>query len=86
MPLFYYNLDKWPIAGTGAAAQRLAGQVAGAYIAFARTGAPTVPGVCASPAFEPSAGATVVLDTETRVENAPDRELLALIAVSAASP
>jgi para-nitrobenzyl esterase len=79
MPLFYYNLDKWPIAGTGATAQRLAGQMAGSYIAFATTGVPTVPGIGSWPAYEPENRATMVFDAETRVENAPDQNLLSLI-------
>jgi para-nitrobenzyl esterase len=79
MPLFYYNLDKWPIVGTGPVARRLAEQMAGSYIAFAKTGVPTVPGIGAWPAYDPTRRATMVFDDVTRVENAPDSELLALI-------
>jgi para-nitrobenzyl esterase len=78
MPLFYHNLDRWPIAGTGAAAQALAGRMAGSYIAFARTGKPTVPGLGDWPAYTAATRATMIFDTHTRVENAPDQRLLAL--------
>lgn len=86
MPLFYYNLDKWPIAGTGAAAQALAGRMAGAYIAFARTGEPTVPGLGDWPAYTAAGRATLIFDTNTRVENAPDQSLLALVEQYAVPP
>ena len=78
MPLFYHNLDRWPIAGTGPAAQALAGQMAGAYIAFAKTGVPTVPGIGDWPAYTPARRATMVFDARTRVEDGPDRALLDL--------
>jgi para-nitrobenzyl esterase len=78
MPLFYHNLDKWPIAGTSDAAQALASRMAGAYISFATTGTPTVPGLGEWPAYTPARRATMVFDTDTRVENAPDQSLLAL--------
>jgi para-nitrobenzyl esterase len=78
MPLFYHNLDKWPIAGTSAAAQALASRMAGAYISFAKTGIPTVPGPGEWPAYTPARRATMVFDTDTRVEDAPDQRLLAL--------
>jgi para-nitrobenzyl esterase len=80
MPLFYHNLDRWPIAGTSPAAEALAAKMAGAYIAFATTGRPTIPGFGEWPAYNAATHATVMFDTNTRVENAPDRELLALVA------
>ena len=79
MPLFYHNLDRWPIAGTGEEAQALADRMAGAYIAFAQTGTPSVPGVGEWPAYTAADRATMIFDTNTRVENAPDRELLELV-------
>jgi len=58
MPLFYHNLDRWPIAGTSEEARALADRTAGAYIAFAQTGTPTVPGVGEWPAYTPADRAT----------------------------
>ena len=86
MPLFYHNLDKWPIAGTGADAQALAGRMAGAYISFAKTGVPTVPGLGEWPAYTPERRSTVVFDADTYVEDAPDRALLELSERHAVSP
>jgi para-nitrobenzyl esterase len=86
MPLFYYNLDKWPIAGTSAAAYTLAGQMAGSYIAFARTGKPTVPGFGDWPAYNATGRATMIFDANTRVENAPDQRLLDLVEQYAVAP
>ncbi|NJD11015.1 MAG: hypothetical protein FIB01_11470 [Gemmatimonadetes bacterium] len=86
MPLFYHNLDAWPIAGNSPAVQALADRMAGTYIAFAQTGKPTVPGIGEWPAYEPTKRATMVFDTNTRVENAPDQELLALVEQYALPP
>jgi len=86
MPLFYHNLDAWPIAGTGPDAQRLADRMAGAYIAFAKTGTPTVPGIGDWPAYTPDARATMIFDVSTRTENAPHQELLELSAAHAVTP
>jgi para-nitrobenzyl esterase len=86
MPLFYHNLDAWPIAGTSAAAQALADRMAGAYIAFAKTGKPTVPGVGEWPAYAARTRSTMVFDVNTRVEQAPHGELLELLAQNAVTP
>ena len=86
MPLFYHNLDRWPIAGTGAVAQALADRMAGAYIAFAKTGVPTIPGIGAWPAYDAARQATMIFDANTRVEHAPHRELLQLVEQHAVAP
>ncbi len=63
--------------GTGPDAERLSGQVMDAWIAFARTGDPSHPGLPGGrwPAYEPSRRATLQLGRETIGEDAPqDRE------------
>jgi para-nitrobenzyl esterase len=60
--------------------------MAGSYIAFAKTGVPTVPGIGAWPAYGPANQATMIFDTETRVENGPDKDLLALMEREAVAP
>ena len=79
MPFFYHNLDAWPIAGTGPAAQALADRMAGTYLAFAKTGTPTVPGIGEWPAYTADRRATMVFDASSSVENAPHQDLLELV-------
>jgi para-nitrobenzyl esterase len=86
MPLFYHNLDGWPIAGTGPDAVALADRMAGAYIAFAKTGKPTIPGIGEWPAFTADTRATMIFDVNTRVENGPHQELVELVAEYAVQP
>ena len=49
----------------------LARRIQGAWIAFARTGDPSHPGLGAWPAYNPSQRATLILDEPPRVEEAP---------------
>jgi para-nitrobenzyl esterase len=58
-------------AGSGAAAEELSEKMMDAWVAFARTGNPSGGGLGEWPAYEPSRRATMILDQETRVEDAP---------------
>ena len=59
--------------------QPLADKVSGAWLAFARTGNPSHPGIPKWPAYTASDRATMHMDNEWRVVNDPDRaERLAL--------
>jgi para-nitrobenzyl esterase len=65
-------------AGTGAAAQRLSGQVMGAFAALARTGRPVAKGLAPWTPYTLPARATMVFDANSRVVNDPrkwEREL-----------
>jgi para-nitrobenzyl esterase len=86
MPFFYHNLDAWPIGGNSPEAQALADKMAGAYIAFAKTGNPTVPGVGDWPAYTAETRATMIFDVNTRAENSPHNDLLALVEKYAIEP
>jgi para-nitrobenzyl esterase len=86
MPLFYHNLDAWPIAGNGPDAQALAAKMAGAYVEFAKTGKPAVPGVGEWPAYTADTRATMIFDVNTRAENAPHKDLLDLVTKYAVEP
>ena len=62
------------LTGDGPEARRLADQLGGAWVAFARTGNPNNPALPGWPAYDTEARATMVFDTNTRVENDPLRE------------
>jgi para-nitrobenzyl esterase len=79
VPLFFHHVNAWPITGTGPEAVAMADKLASAYISFARTGKPSVPGIAEWPAYAPDARSTMILDIHCRVENEPLKELLALV-------
>ena len=60
--------------GDGPEARRLAGRMADAFIAFARTGDPNCASVPAWPRFDLDRRATMLFDTDTRVVADPRRE------------
>jgi len=67
------------MVGTGPELQPLADKVSGAWLAFARTGNPSHPGIPKWPAYNASDRSTMHMDNEWRVVNDPDRaERLAL--------
>ena len=67
------------MVGTGPELQPLADKVSGAWLAFARTGNPSHPGIPNWPAYSASDRSTMHMDNEWRVVNDPDRaERLAL--------
>ena len=67
------------MVGTGPELQPLADKVSGAWLAFARTGNPSHPGIPKWPAYTASDRPTMHMDNEWRVVNDPDRaERLAL--------
>jgi para-nitrobenzyl esterase len=60
-----------PFAGKGPAAEALALRIQDAWLAFARSGDPSHPGIGDWPAYDTTRRATMVLDRECRVELAP---------------
>jgi para-nitrobenzyl esterase len=62
------------LTGGGPAAMALADRVSDAWIAFARTGDPNTPKLPRWPVFNADTRPTMVIDTESRVENDPLRE------------
>jgi para-nitrobenzyl esterase len=79
VPLFFRNVNAWPITGTGPEAAAMADKLASAYISFAKTGKPSVPGVSDWLAYTLDSRSTMILDIDSRVENEPHKELLALV-------
>jgi para-nitrobenzyl esterase len=73
LPFVFGRLDLPGIeafAGEGPGAERLAGTVMDAWLAFARSGDPSTPGL-PWPAFDPAHRRTMVLDAVCRVEERP---------------
>jgi para-nitrobenzyl esterase len=62
------------LTGGGAEASALADRVSDAWIAFARTGDPNTPKLPRWPAFDAANRQTMVINTQSRVENDPIRE------------
>jgi para-nitrobenzyl esterase len=75
IPFVFENLDEAKERiGTGGALQSLAEKVSGAWVAFARTGNPSHPGVPPWPAYTLRDRATMILDDECKVVNDPGKE------------
>lgn len=75
LPFVFANTDRCAaMTGGGAGARALAGRIADAWIAFARTGKPGHAGLPAWPAFTPAVGQTMIFDTTCAVRNDPDRD------------
>jgi len=75
LPFVFANTDRCAaMTGGGADARTLAGKIADAWIAFARTGKPGHAGLPLWPAFSPASGQTMVFDSTSVVKNNPDRE------------
>jgi para-nitrobenzyl esterase len=69
-----FHIVRSNMVGSGRAEGRLmADRLAGAWVAFAKTGDPNSPAIPHWPAYEPGARATMIFDTHTRVENDPRR-------------
>jgi para-nitrobenzyl esterase len=71
-----------PIAGNTPEARRMAEAVGSTIAAFAKTGDPNCDKVPNWPAYDRAARATMIFDTECRVENDPGKELRLLWAES----
>jgi para-nitrobenzyl esterase len=76
VPLTFHNLSQ-PITGKGSEMQALADHMAGAWVAFAKTGNPNHSGMPEWPAYSEGKRETMLFDQRTRVENDPWHELRA---------
>lgn len=76
IPFMFDNVDKAEVfVGSGDAPRALANQMAGAWIAFAKTGNPNHAALPNWPAYSASRRATMFFDVEPRVVNDPLREV-----------
>ncbi len=62
------------MVGTGPELQPLADKVSGAWLAFARTGNPSHPGIPKWPAYTATDRSTMHMNNEWKVTSDPDRE------------
>jgi para-nitrobenzyl esterase len=75
LPFVFYNTDRCAaMTGGGAEARDLAGKIADAWLAFAKTGNPNHKGLPKWPAFTAAECQTMVFDTACAVQNGPDDE------------
>ncbi|HEV2363260.1 MAG TPA: carboxylesterase family protein [Caulobacteraceae bacterium] len=80
IPLVFDNVEAARnFVGRGEAPQRLAEQMAPAWLAFARTGDPNVPGLPEWPAYETGRRATMIFDLNSRIENDPWDEVRRIV-------
>jgi para-nitrobenzyl esterase len=82
IPFAFDNVDKGPILlGTAPATHRLGRQASGAWAAFARTGNPNVAGsgLPSWPRYDARTRATMVFNTQSRIENDPYAEFRKLM-------
>ena len=81
LPFVFANTDRCSaMTGGGADARALAGKMADAWVAFARTGNPNHAGLPQWPAFSPDKCETMTFDSTSVVKNNPDREERAALA------
>lgn len=75
LPFVFYNTDRCAaMTGGGADARELAGRIADAWIAFARSGNPNHKGLPKWPEFNAAQCPTMIFDNACTVENGPDSE------------
>lgn len=83
IPLVFDNVDAaGSRTGGGADARRLAGRMADAFIALARTGNPNCPTIPAWPHYGLDRRETMIFDRDIRMENDPRREERLLFAAA----
>jgi len=76
IPLVFDNVEAARnFVGRGEAPQRLAEQMAPAWLAFARTGDPNTPALPSWPAYDAASRATMIFDLQSRVEADPLAEV-----------
>lgn len=77
LPFMFDNISRCEeMTGGGKEAHALADKMSRAWLAFARTGNPGHKGLPNWPAYTPSTGATMILDTTSQLKSHPDKDLL----------
>jgi para-nitrobenzyl esterase len=77
VPLIFHNPDLWPLTAGGKSSGALADKMAGAFVAFAKTGNPSTPELPWAP-YNAADKPTMIFDVQSGVKNDPDHDLLAL--------
>ncbi len=78
VPLIFHNPELWPLTAGSSENGILADRMAGAFIAFAKTGDPSTPEL-PWPAYDPGTRPTMIFDVQSGAQNDPDGDLLALL-------
>jgi para-nitrobenzyl esterase len=74
MPFVFNNIEPIGLIGDGPDRLKLAAVFSGAWLAFARTGNPNHAGIPQWPTYDKAKRATMIFNTECRVENDPRSE------------
>jgi para-nitrobenzyl esterase len=74
MPFVFNNVEPIVLIGDSPDPFKLAAAFSGAWLAFARTGNPNHPGIPRWPTYDKVKRATMIFNTECRVENDPRGE------------
>ena len=75
IPFAFHNIDKVPVCNCGEETNRLQEQICQAWVSFARTGKPEIPGI-EWPACADGDEAVMMLDRECRIRHNPDHKLV----------
>lgn len=78
VPLIFHNPELWPLTAGSKESGAVADAMAGAFIAFAKTGDPSTKAL-PWPKYDPATKPTMLFDVQSAAKNDPDRELLALL-------
>jgi para-nitrobenzyl esterase len=78
VPLIFRNPGLWPLTADSSESGVVADRMAGAFVAFAKTGAPGTPEL-PWPAYDPGSIPTMIFDVSSGAKNNPDRDLLSLL-------
>jgi para-nitrobenzyl esterase len=78
VPLVFHHTDGLAITGAGPDSRRMADQMAGAWVAFAKSGNPSHRGIPDWPAYTTDTRQTMIFNSTSRVANDPWAELRAM--------
>ena len=79
IPFFFHNAELVPICNIEGVTEKLQEEMAGAFVAFARSGDPNHKNLVNWPVYKPDNKATIVFDRKTEVRVDYEAELLALL-------
>ena len=85
VPLIFHNPELWPLTAGSRDNKIVADRMAGAFLAFAKTGNPSTPEL-PWPAYNPSTRPTMIFDVQSGAQNNPHADLLALLPPGAPKP
>ena len=78
VPLIFHNPELWPLTAGSPEGRVVADRMAGAFVAFAKTGSPGTPELPWA-AYNSNSKPTMLFDVQSGVKNDPDRDLMSLL-------